>query len=167
MTHGISEQQWLDYLDQQLDSGERARVELHLAGCVECREFHSRISRTVKSLQEMGVEMRHGFPLDDEQLHISLAKVLARVLDAEARRDGLSQADIEERLNHLEDCLALMCGSWTAVNALRVAARNSIHDSLGQLTEDNWPVFLKRLTSIASVFCGDSGAKLVWEYGKL
>lgn len=167
MMHGISEQQWIDYLDQRLDDSERARIAVHLAGCPECREFHGRISRTVKSLQEMGAEMRRGFPLEAEQLHISLAKVLARVLDAEARREGLSQVDIQERLNHLEDCLALMCGSWTAVNALRVAARSSIHDSLGQLTQDNWPMFLKRLTSITSVFCGDTGARLVWEYGKL
>ncbi len=166
--HGISEQQWIDYLDQRLLGGdEHACIDAHLADCHECRELHRRMSRTVKSLQEMGFEVGRRFPVDEDQLHVSLAKVLARILDTEARQQRLTHTGIQERLDQLEEMLALMCGSWTAVNALRVAAKNTLVNSLDELTTDNWTSFLKRLTAIAEVFCGDTGAKLVWEYGKL
>ena len=165
--HGITEQQWIDYLDRRLDAGESARVEAHLDACAECRAFQSSMMRTTLSLSEAGAQVRGSFPVEAEQTHNALAHVLARVLDAEARQQKLSRGEIEERLEQLEEILAEMCGSWTAANALRVASRNAIHDSVGKLTPDNWPSFLKRLASIASVFCGDTGAKLVLEYGRL
>ena len=165
--HGISEQQWIDYLDRRLEAGERARVESHLETCPECRTFHASMTRTTLSLREAGAQVRGSFTVEAEQTHNALAHVLARVLDAEARQQKLSRGEIEERLEQLEEILAEMCGSWTAANALRVASRNAIHDSVGNLTRENWPTFLKRLASIASVFCGDSGAKLVLEYGSL
>jgi anti-sigma factor RsiW len=165
--HGISEQQWIDYLDRRLDAGESARVEAHLDTCAECRAFQARMARTSLSLREAGARVRGSFPVEAEQTHNALAHVLARVLDAEARQQKLSRPEIEERLEQLEEMLAEMCGSWTAANALRLASRNAIHDSVDNLTRENWPTFLKRLASIASVFCGDSGAKLVLEYGSL
>ncbi len=165
--HGITEQEWMDYLDQRLAGSAYARIDAHLASCHKCREFQERMLRTEKSLAVAGVELKRGQPLDDEQLNLGLAKILARILDAEAKQQGLSRHAIQERLNNLEELLALMCGSWTAVNALRLAAEGTLVSSLDKLTQDNWPSFLNRLSSIAAVFCGEAGAKLVSEYGRL
>lgn len=167
MTHEISEQEWIDYLDWRLDGSARAGIEAHLAGCQECREFYERLKRTVRLLDVAGTEVNRGLPLADDQLNLGLARILARILDAEARQQHLTPRAVEERLNHLEESLAKMCGSWTAVNALRVAAEGTQARSLDQLTPDNWAPFLERLTSIASIFCGTAGARLVREYGQL
>jgi hypothetical protein len=70
-------------------------------------------------------------------------------------------------MKYLEGILAAMCGEWTAVNALRVAANSSLGGLHEPVTQDNWMSFLKKLTSITSVFCGDAGARLLWEYGNL
>lgn len=81
--HGISEQEWIDYLNEALSGGERDRDRLgaHLSACAECRELHGRIVFTVESLRGAGAEVRGAFPLDEEQLHASLVRVLARILD--------------------------------------------------------------------------------------
>lgn len=86
--HGISEQEWVDYLNLAFKGSaqERERLDRHLASCMDCRELYERILRTEQSLQAAGTEIRGGFPLDDEQLHFSLVKVLVRILD---RRSGV------------------------------------------------------------------------------
>jgi predicted anti-sigma-YlaC factor YlaD len=167
MIHGISERAWIQYLDKQVEASERERIEAHLAGCGECREFCKRMARTDELLHRLADEQAERFPLQNEQLHINLAKVLARVLDAEAREGALSRPAITQRMKYLEEILAAMCGEWTAVNALRVAANSSLAGAHEQVTQDNWMSFLKRLTSITSVFCGDAGARLLWEYGNV
>ncbi len=167
MIHGISEQAWIQYLDKQLEVSERERIEAHLADCAECREFCKRMARTDEFLHRLADEHAERFPLQNEQLHINLAKVLARVLDAEAREGALSRPAIAQRMKYLEEILAAMCGEWTAVNALRVAATSSLAGAHEHVTQDNWMSFLKKLTSIASVFCGDAGARLLWEYGNV
>jgi hypothetical protein len=165
--HGISAEEWIDYLDRRLDGSARARIEAHMADCSKCREFYGRIESAVKSLEAAGSEIIRGLPLGDEKINLSLAKILARILDAEANQQQLTPAAISERLNHLEELLALMCGSWTAASVLRVAAEGTRARSLNHLTQDNWASFLERLTSITSVFCGTAGARLVREYGRL
>lgn len=165
--HGISEQQWVDYLDRNLDGAETARIKAHLGACAECRKQHEGMLRTVRSLETAAARVRDFFPVEQERTHVALAHVLARVLDAEAKEQKLTGDEIRVRLEQLEEILTDLCGSWTAANALRVAARTTIDDSLGKLNRANWLSFLKRLTSIASVFCGDTGARLVWECGQL
>ena len=166
MNHGISEQDWIEYLDNRLLPGERGRIDEHLLTCRQCQEFERRMARTVEMLQDVGDVTRRHYVMQDEQLYVSLAKVLGRVLDVEASEKSLGRRAILERLNYVEELLATMCGSWTAVNALRVAAKSSLVGSVDNLTEHNWISFLKKLTSITSVFCGDAGARLLWEYGQ-
>ncbi|HKX28644.1 MAG TPA: zf-HC2 domain-containing protein [Blastocatellia bacterium] len=167
MRHGISEQEWIDFLDRRLDRVAHARIEAHLADCRECDGFYERLKRAMRSLEAAGMEINRSRPVADDRLNLGLARILARILNAETRQQHLTPGAVEARLNHLEELLSMMCGSWTAVNALRVAAEGTRARSLDQLTPDNWAPFLERLTSIASIFCGAAGAKLVREYGRL
>jgi predicted anti-sigma-YlaC factor YlaD len=167
MMHGISERAWIQYLDQQLEASERGRIDVHMVSCAECREFCRRMGRADELLHRLADERAERFPLQNEQLHINLAKVLARILDVEAREGALSRPAIAQRIEYLEELLAAMCGEWTAVNALRVAAHSTLAGAHVQVTQDNWMAFLKKLTSITSVFCGDAGARLMWEYGNV
>jgi predicted anti-sigma-YlaC factor YlaD len=82
--HGISEEEWVDYLDFALDGVAREPLASHLGKCVECRRLCERMTLTVQSLREAGTEFRSGFPVDRERLYAGLAKVLARYLDDSA-----------------------------------------------------------------------------------
>jgi hypothetical protein len=165
--HIKSEQDWIDYIEDNLDVAKRASFKTHLEECAECRDFEAHMRRTEMALVDTAVEINNKFVVSEEETNIALAKVLARILDSEAREQNLGRDAIKVRLEQLEDILAAMCGSWTAVNALRVAAEGTLAKTPAKLTEETWLPFLERLKSIASVFCGDTGARLVWEYGQL
>jgi anti-sigma factor RsiW len=165
--HEISEAVWMDYLDETIDVKEKLRVDNHLTVCEECQDFYQRMVKTENTLKAAGVEITNSFQISQESVSVNLAKVLARILDADAQKQNLSRNEVEERLNELTTILATMCGSWTAVNALRVAAEGTIAKTPGRLTRETWIPFLERLKKISAVFCGDVGAKLVWEYGQL
>jgi hypothetical protein len=165
--HIKSEQDWINYIEDNLHEAERASFKTHLEECAECRDFEAHMRRTEMALVDTAVKINNKFVVSEEETNIALAKVLARILDSEAREQNLGRDAIKVRLEQLEDILAAMCGSWTAVNALRVAAEGTLAKNPAKLTEETWLPFLERLKSIASVFCGDTGAKLVWEYGQL
>jgi len=167
MTHGISEEAWLHYVEDQLAATERRRIDAHLADCNACSEFLLRMTGADRILEGEACRLREAFPLDPDRVHVALAKVLVRALDSDAKENALPHTEVTEHLRHLEEVLATMCGSWTAVNALRLAAMNSIARSPEHLTQTTWTPFLERLTAITSVFCGDAGARLLWEHGQL
>lgn len=165
MTHGISEQDWEAYLEQKLTAEEHDRVEAHLLGCLACWEHYEELKQTTERLHAAGAEARGSLTLSDAQLHVGLRGVFAR-LRAEKKPDSAIRSPLQARLDHLESVMAVMCGAHTAVNALRAAARISPATSLEQITAENWGPFLDRLTSIATVMCGETGAHLVRQSGK-
>lgn len=163
MIHGFSDEEWTSYLDG--DAQHEDRLEAHLIGCQSCWEFNERMSKTEIRLRETGASARLSFPLQDASLHRSLSNVLARIHAESALTSGQAR-EVRERLDTLKHVLAPMCGSTTAVRALRAAAKGSPARSLERLNEDNWSSFLTSLKSIAVVMCGETGAHLVWESGQ-
>src|SRR5262245_16379169 len=105
MGHGISEQEWIDFLDRRLDLVAHARIEAHLADCRECEGFYERLKRTMRSLEAAGMEINRSRPVADDRLNLGLARILARILNAETRQQHLTPGAVEERLNHLEELL--------------------------------------------------------------
>lgn len=185
MTHGISEQDWIDYLEDRLAPSDRDRLESHLVGCLTCWELYRQIALTTQMLHEASAEIQLRFPLKDEQLHTRLHEFWA-CIRAEAENpptikpslvnpaaglpatvSGRSIADpLRERLALLQSLIARICGARTADNALHAAARSSPARSLAEVTESNWLQFLTRLTSITKTICGETVAYLVWESGQ-
>jgi hypothetical protein len=172
MTHGISDQEWVAYLDGGLDGTDRDRLEAHLIGCLACWNFYEEMAETHEWLKSGGALVRRDLTPTDEQLHASLVEVFACINDPScppARRARTRYTDdlVRRRLDSLAAVIAPMCGESTARRALRCAAADSPARSLEQLTPYDWGHFLESLTSIASVMCGETGANLVWESGQL
>ncbi len=165
MIHGFSEQDWNDYVEGLADEPLRDRIEAHFIGCLSCWEFHDHMAHATKALRQTGKQVRAAFALQDEQLHAGLRGVFEKISVAEKSTAAPHRA-IQQKLDALAAVMAPMCGSYTAVNALRAAAVGSPARSLEQVTVDNWTPFLKRLKSIAAVMCGETGAHLVWESGQ-
>jgi Putative zinc-finger len=167
MIHGISEKEWNDYLEGEIDEATCDRIEAHLIGCLSCWEFHEEMALTTQALRSAGAEMRDNLTLQDHQLRKGLHGVFARIRSARMETVFSTQSSIKQRLDALAAVMAPMCGSQTARNALSAAARVSPARSLEQITLENWTPFLTSLKSIATVMCGETGAHLVWESGQI
>jgi predicted anti-sigma-YlaC factor YlaD len=169
MIHGFSEKDWNDYIEGVADEALRDRIEAHLIGCLGCWEFYERMAHATEALRASAQQLRAELAPQDRDLYWGLRGVFEKINAAEAAtltvRASSHQA-IEQKLAALEEVMAPMCGSYTAAQALRTAAVESPARSLEWVTADNWPSFLKRLTSIATVMCGETGAHLVWERGQ-
>jgi hypothetical protein len=167
MIHGISEKEWNDYLEGQLDDASRDRIEAHLIGCLSCWEFHEQMALTTQALRSAGEEMRDNLALQDHQLRKGLHGIFARIRTTEIETVFHRQSSISRRLDALAAVMAPMCGSQTARKALNAAARVSPARSLERVTIENWTPFMTSLRSIATVMCGETGAHLVWESGQI
>src|SRR5262245_34705424 len=167
MIHRISEKEWNDYLEGQIDDASRDRIEAHLIGCLSCWEFHEQMALTTQALRIAGEEMRDDLTLQDHQLRQGLHGVFARIRSAQLESVFSDQSSIKMRLELLAEVMAPRCGSQTARKALSAAARISPARSLEQVTLENWTPFLTSLKSIAAVMCGATGAHLVWESGQI
>jgi hypothetical protein len=169
MIHGFSEKDWNDYIEGLADESLRDRIEAHLIGCWDCWDFYGQMARATGALRSTGENIRASLTLPDRALHAGLRGVFEKLKAAESAM-GLTDASrhrtIGQKLEALAAVMSPMCGSQTAINALRAAAVNSRAQSLDQVTADNWPSFLNHLRSIATVMCGETGAHLVWERGQ-
>jgi len=169
MAHIFSEETWNDYIEAQIDDETRDRIEAHLIGCLSCWEFYERMANATQALRANGAGIRAIFALQDQQLSAGLRGVFRKLNGTDGERsERLSQPRraIQQKLDALAAVMTPMCGSQTAIKALRAAARVSTACSLDRVTEDNWTSFLASLKSIAAVMCGETGARLVWESGQ-
>jgi len=166
MTHLFSEEEWNDYIDGRIDEEARDRIEAHIIGCLSCWEFYERMATATRALTACGAGLRAAFALQDRRLNAGLRAVFAKINETEAAKRGLPLRAIQQRLDALAEVMAPMCGSQTAIKALRAAAQVSPARSLESVTEDNWTSFLSSLKPIAAVMCGETGARLVWESGQ-
>jgi len=169
MMHVFTEEKWNDYIEGQIDDEARDRIEAHLIGCLSCWEFYERMANATRALRVSGAGMRAIFALQDQQLSAGLRGVFAKISGVEVERPervARPRRAIQQKLDALTAVMAPMCGSQTAILALRAAAQVSPARSLERVTEDNWTSFLSSLKSIAAVMCGETGARLVWESGQ-
>jgi hypothetical protein len=162
--HGITPGEWEAYVEGKLNGAECDRLETHLTGCLACWERVEELRLATDLLRQTGAAARRSLPLRDAELYAGLQQAFAKLHAAESAADA---ATIRHRLEALTKVLAVMCGPLTATQALRVAAQRSAARTLARVSPDNWDSFLTRLTSIATVMCGETGARLVRESGRL
>lgn len=158
MKHGISEQEWDDYLEGRTDEKMRDRLEAHLIGCLSCWETHETLAHAERTLRQAARELSFDLNVSDRDLNLAKQRVFANL--------DRSENGVQARLDALAAVLAPMCGEQIAKNALLSAAVDSPARSLERVSAANWTPFLTRLTKIAAVMCGDAGASLVWESGQ-
>jgi len=165
MNHGISDQEWNDYIDGIATADVSARIQSHCAVCTECWEFYDQMSCSTLLLQDAAGDARRGFTLDSSHLDHLLTNVLAAIRSGEG--GSFDPVHVKGRLDMLETVFAPFCGSQAAARALQSAAAQSRARTIEQITEDNWEPFMERLTAIAAAMVGDTFANLVWERGRL
>lgn len=164
MKHGISDEEWQDYLDGRGTAEARDRIEAHLTECLSCWEFYEQMLSATQALSEASKEARRHLTLTESSVHRMWQGALAQLQIEQAQA---AQSQVRGRLETLVKVLAPFCGTQAATRALQAAAKHSTARSLEQVTHDNWEPFLERLTAIAAAMCGDTFAVLVRERGQL
>lgn len=160
MNHGISQEQWEEYLAGALPPEAHDRIEAHCIGCVPCWELRERLVRCDARLREAGAALTRTHVLSDEQLRAGLRGVYTLIAA------GRQAEPVQQRLDELAAVMTVFCGDTAASQALQTAAQRSPAHSLKQVTRENWEPFLQRLSAIAQVVCGRTGAHLVLECGR-
>jgi hypothetical protein len=164
MKHGISSENWEDYLAGNLPPEARDRIEAHLIGCVACWEFQERLAVLDERLRDAGAALESSHALSNEKLKAGLRGVYSLI--CASRETGAPLTPVQQRLDELEAVMTVFCGAQTATNAMQAAAQHSPARSLKQVTSENWEPFLQRLTAIAHVICGRTGAHWLLESGR-
>lgn len=165
MQHGITEQEWIDYLDDSAASAVRDRIETHLIGCVSCWELHEQLAHTSQALYNAGAEARRYLTLEDQRLHAMLRNIFLNL--SGDRSEPVSRQQVQRQIHALKSLFVPFCGTQAATRALQTAARHSSACSLERVRPENWEPFMERLTAIAVAMCGDTFASLVQEKGRL
>jgi anti-sigma factor RsiW len=148
MNCGISDTEWTDYLDQALSFRERRKIEAHLRHCAACRsELHA--------LRQIDQRLRIECGLIRQSMNPPAAR--DRIL-AILQQSGSPATN--DRLRKVRWVLALLCGSNTATRIIAAAESHSKPD------EQNWLLFLRRLSFLTTEICGSYAGELIWAVGQ-
>ena len=165
MKHGISHEEWEDYLAGQTTPYARDRIEAHLIGCLPCWQRYQQESRAIRELQEAAAEAQERLTISDQRLSSMFAVLRENIRASE--KDATIPGQIQSSLESLKSVLDPVFGSQAALRAMQLAANGSYSFSLDRITQEGWNAFLERLTAITSIICGDVFAGLIMEQGKL
>ncbi len=161
MNHGITDREWMLYLEGELDEAGVQNLESHLVGCKSCWEHFDQLAGAGEQLRITGEAIRRELTLCDRALYRALVSTVSRINRQEKPAD-----DMKARLDYLRATMAPMCGARTVERALRLAAEASPAKTLDAVSAEHWNPFLLMLTSIAAVMCGETAADLIWESGQ-
>src|SRR5580700_2530091 len=107
--HGITAEQWVDYLEGGLTPEELAWLEAHLSGCPDCRALAAHLASAGEALQPIGLEAPD--PIMIERIN---RRVLRRVHQSRGPAGHLAR---------LRRIVAGMCGEGTADGLIETAGR--------------------------------------------
>lgn len=164
MRHSISYDEWLGYLDGDLDPSATARVRDHIASCRECLATWEDLLEATNALRAAADEFVAAYATGGEAVSNGRRRVLARIraLESPAAVDAVAGGELTVgRLRRLQHVVAPACGAQTAFRLI-VAAVGRTPAPHGAAA---WRRFLEQLTRLTSALCGKSMARLVWEIG--
>jgi anti-sigma factor RsiW len=158
MRHGISEEQWIEYLEGGLAELDAARVGDHLSACPECAATFAELSIWRGKLVEEAAFVRAAFETSPDQLDWLLATSLERI--------GRSHPSwtFREAVMLLRLLVEPFCGSGTAGAAVQLAVqRSTVHGR--PENPATWDLFVSNMSEMMSSVCGTEAGRLVNRVG--
>ncbi len=150
MQHGISEQQWLAYVDETGDNAERTRIDAHTRGCPECGRLALDLKAWRGLLTQEAARSRVAVQLDGTDLDSLLAGCMDRMR-------GGSRWTLAEAMMLMLSLLEPLCGLGVA----RVT-----RDLAMQRSGGNWKLFVASLSETIASVCGSAAGLLVSRAGQ-
>lgn len=151
MTHGLSRDEWIDYLDGGCTPEQRKGIEAHLMVCSDCRELAACFGTVDTTLQWFAQRLREDAAVQSEEIAAALRKTLERTGDR----------GVSAKIGMLYFLLASMCGEKVSGRVIRSAAHRAVTASSYSLKGELWPGFLDHLHSIVAPLCGEPAATLI------
>ena len=155
MMHGFSEAQWMAYVDQELASPDRARLEAHLKQCPDCRRMCGELLTGHRLFSESALRLEEDLRVADDEVDRVVALGMMR----------LGEAPMSDRIGLLHSALAPICGSAAAERSMRMAALDAANSSVHALTENHWPDFVSHLSANVALLCGCAAGSLIARTG--
>jgi anti-sigma factor RsiW len=151
MRHGITEQDWLEYLDGRAAPEERLRLEGHLRACLDCQNFVERLEAVDATMRSAALELQSRLTVTPDEITAARERTVAIASDR----------CVSVRIGILYLLLVPLCGEEMSGRAIRRAARCAVaasaHSTNGQL----WNRFLDHLHEIIAPLCGEPVAGLI------
>jgi hypothetical protein len=159
MRHGITAQEWIEYLGGTLPEQAAARIRSHVEGCAECAQlvqeqllWHNRLTRE-------SARMRWALELPEQEMARLLESTLAKVQELEAPADSVTRKrSTLDSMLLMQSLMEPIFGAGTARMAMDLAVRRSTH---GNFDSGNWPLFVTNLSEAVAAVCGSAAARLV------
>ncbi len=163
MAHGISEQDWLRFIDGNLDAAARRRLEDHIASCPDCTAEAGELRHWHVLLRDEGYRLSEALRMEESHVETLLERSLERMRQVAPM--GVRRAwSVRDGLTILRFVMDPICGS----GATRAAINLAILRSAGagrDLTGTNWGLFVGNLREATSLICGQAAGRLVFRAG--
>jgi len=160
MAHGISEQDWMRYLDGDLERVEWQRVDDHVAACQACASQASELRQWQGLLREEGTRLGEAIRSDERQVETLIERSLDRIRRARAA----AAWTVTDGLSLLRFVMEPICGSGATRAAMNLAIQRSA-GSEEDLTGTNWGLFVVNLGEATTLVCGLATGRLVSRAG--
>lgn len=166
MRHGISEQQWLEYVDGTLSEREVARLRTHLLICAECAEVPIELNEWRELMLKEARTLRGNVLLSELEIESLLVRSIERIRQQAPPviRNSFRWSTAEGMLL-LRSLMEPICGLGTARATMTLAARRSTADDESRITERNWRLFVANLSDAIASVCGSAAGRLISRAG--
>jgi anti-sigma factor RsiW len=162
MRHGISEQDWLEFVDGTLDSGRSRKIEQHVAVCPGCAGLRAELEAWHEILREEASRLQLAIDCPEDEVDRMLETAIERIHKLEpAGIRTCASWTTAEALMLMRSLLEPFCGVGTACATMNLAARRASAGEDGEVTGRNWPVFVSNLSEALASVCGMAAARLV------
>ncbi len=162
MKHSISYDEWLGYLEGELDLAATRRVREHIEICRECAATWEELFQATTALRSAANEFSMATAMSFDTVSSGRERVLARIRATERSIEAVAGGELTVgKLRRLQRVVAPACGAQTAFRLIVVA----IGRTPTLQGPPTWRSFLEHLTDLTSALCGKSMARLVWEIG--
>src|SRR5262245_56008161 len=100
LKHGITDEEWEDFLVGRSAPHTQARINAHMVGCVECWDLYQDESPAMRAIATAAAEAREMLTVSGERMHSALIAVLAGIRDEDS-----AKAEIRSGLAFLRSML--------------------------------------------------------------
>ena len=160
MRHGISQQEWLDFLDHTLAPSKEARLRAHLATCGPCHELWQGLQEWRELMMEEGWRLRDSVQYTGPQIDLLLARTLERIRAMAATPVSSTWSALEAMIL-LRSLMTPICGAGAARATMDLALERSNFGPGERVNHQNWRRFVSNLSDVFASICGVEAGCLI------
>ena len=157
--HGISQAEWIAYIDGGMAAPDRACIDAHLQQCADCLRIAEELSMSDRVLAEQADRFLRGLELAPADA----ARIVSAGMDR--IRSAPEAIGMEARLGELRSDLNRICGSAIGDISMKKAAYDAANLSVDALTELHWEGFVSHLSAHVASLCGCAVGSLIARTG--